>query len=297
MKSENTPLPRRLMSALDRRTRILLGVGVGVVVLMVAAFGGVRLLTGAAVDNAVAKFQPRYDSLRDKLTEVPGLLSKSELDVNSCAKTRPKFHYVAADAGSDTKPEGNAEILMESQTEHPDALIDYREHFGFGGSTLLEGLRLTGPKGYAGTGQFALPSNAHPNGLAARLKNGADTRYLVVLRETAYTPPETGIDGDGGVSISAGFSGSVELDGYVVDLKAMTVDCRVTVDTPTPGGSLKYAKGQNPDEVLFERIQEDTGDTLARELERVTDGAAATPPTRGSTCGDTDGDVVAAMCL
>ncbi|GAA3764731.1 hypothetical protein GCM10022225_58480 [Plantactinospora mayteni] len=226
-------------------------------------------------------YQPRFEELRRRLVQVGSVLPAGKVGRDGCqapAPPDPAFTYRTGDEEQD----GNtAEVFMERSLTEPDTRLHWDRSFQYGDTLLLDALHWTGPRGPLGENRFELgpPPNYWDEGddreLRAKMDRALDTPYLVVLRVRAYTPP-TSQDGP----TEVGFVASVELDGFVVDLRQPKLLCSF-------GAAGRYSAlhvvnirpGETWGSRVYEELQGSAGRRIAEKLESLTGGSADPPQT------------------
>lgn len=225
-------------------------------------------------------YQADFEAVRQRLRQVPSVLPDGRAGTPSCdARVPPDPPFVYR---TDALAESNAEVMMERSLADPDIRMHYEEGFEFGPTHLLTALRWTGPRGPLGDNSLEYPQADRPisvdetlHRLRTRLNYGRATRYVVVLRQVEYVPPEIEVKLVAGASWRT-FIGRIVLDAFVVDLRELRLLCRFSVDAEANPMMVVYRV--SPRLGIYEDLQVDTRSAIAAQLASLTGGTADAPP-------------------
>ncbi|MEN3611115.1 hypothetical protein AAH979_16345 [Plantactinospora sp. ZYX-F-223] len=226
-------------------------------------------------------YQPRFEELRRRLGQVRSVLPTGKVGRDSCQVPGPLDPAFTYRTGDEEQNGNTAEVFVERSLTEPDTRLHWDRSFQYGDTLLLDALHWTGPRGPLGENHFELWPQPYywdegdDRELRATLDRALDTPYLVVLRIRTYTPPTSQ---DGRTAI--GFVASVELDGFVVDLRQVRLLCSF-------GAAGRYAAlhvinigpGQSWGSRVYEELQGSAGRRIAEKLESLTGGTADPPRT------------------
>lgn len=177
-----------------------------------------------------ADYGSDYEALSQRLAQVPGILPAEPVDQPSCtvpAPLDPPLAYSDVVYGEPDEPD-NTEIVTERTLTDPLLEDDIDDHVVYPSDLLGLVRASTHPPDPEPGGRVPHPdldSELSSDQIRARLENGLATRYLVVLRPVSYVPYG---DTDFGFA-----EGSVDLDGFVVDLHNLTLLCSFDVQEET----------------------------------------------------------------
>lgn len=194
---------------------------------------------GETNQDVINRFKPQYAELRVKLQQIAQKIPEraAELKAAQALSPQPQYTY-----GSDAPT--NADILMYPHLLDPDKSLVLDKQLDMKwASPLLRGLQYTGEK--SPMSATALKNKASEK-IASDLEEALKTRYLAVAQVTAYQPVVA-------VDKNTFKGGSVQVNGYLVDLESQEVLCSFTVSArPQEQISYKYKEGEDPTKALAE---------------------------------------------
>ncbi len=204
---------------------------------------------GPTVGDVYVEYKPQLDAMRADLVAIADALPEKAEDIAVSGALEPAPEYNADNFGVVT----NTDILMFENLSDPVLDLSTTDQFDLNFQrSILKYLRL-GMPGYG----VPVDQSASDEWIE-KLEKALALKYLGVARVTQYEPVV-------GISPDEFEGGSVELDGFLVDVDSKEVLCSFSISA-TPNDQVNYSYQEGEDQTAaLERFAHSTMWSNARE--------------------------------